>query len=56
MPNLTKEEQQAIVEKAIQSWMDAKWATIGKGIVAIVFVGAFGAVCRWLFLHGWNPQ
>lgn len=56
MPNLSKEEQEAIVERAIQKWMDSKFSAFGKGIVIIVLIGGFGALCRWLFLHGWNPQ
>lgn len=53
---IPKEEQAAIVEQAIQKWMDEKFAALGKGILTIVFVGAFALLCKFLFLHGWSPQ
>lgn len=56
MPNLSKEEQAEVVERAIQKWMDKQWSKIGKSIVAVVAVGLFVAACRWLFAHGWNPS
>ncbi len=55
MPNVDPEKQAEIVEKAIQNWMDAKFAKFGKWTLSALAVAVFGLVCKYLFTHGWTP-
>jgi hypothetical protein len=52
MTDLEKQQHAEAVERAINIWLEKKWATFGKwtarGILAAVFV----ALMKWAVLHG----
>lgn len=50
MPQL----DQDVVEKAIQGWMDKKFAAFGKWTFFGVAAAVFGLICKYLFAHGWT--
>jgi hypothetical protein len=42
MPNISPDEQKALIKEALQDWLDAKYAEVGKwtvrGIIAVSLV------------------
>jgi len=55
-PDLSKEEQCELVERAIERWMNKKFAQIGKSILGSVALAGFIALVKWLFGNGWDGK
>lgn len=51
MPPLSKED----IEKAIDAWMEKKFAQFGRWTAGGLLALAFGVLCKWLFVHGMIP-
>ena len=53
MPELSKEEQKAIVKEAITEWLDDKYSEFGKWTLHGVVAAGLAASAYFLVTHGW---
>lgn len=53
---MTPEEQQAGLERALQDWLDHKFATFGKWTAAAIALAAFGMLIYAMLYIGWRPS
>ncbi len=49
MPHVDPDQQQEIVQEAIEKWMDKKFAAFGKWTLGSVAAAAFGWLCIFLY-------
>jgi hypothetical protein len=50
----TPKLDEAMVARAIDAWMDKKFAIFGKWTASSLLVLVFGAFCKWYFAHGFQ--
>ncbi len=48
--------EQEVLTKAIDAWMDKKFALFGKWTASSLIALVFGLLCKWLFAHGISVQ
>lgn len=55
MPELSPDEQKAIIKEAISEWLEAKYAEFGKWTLHGIIAAGLAAGVYFLAVHGWLP-
>lgn len=56
MPELTREEQKAVIREALKEWADEKFMQFGKWSMTGAVIFAFTAIAYlYLSAHGFKP-
>lgn len=56
MPDISPEEQKALLKEALQEWLDAKWSAFGKWSARGIAAAALVALVMFLTAHGMKVE